>query len=205
MPRSPVFTNLPAVETAPTYLNILQVDALTQAFQRQFDEAKTPGRRRSRGRYWLAYLVLRHTGARLGEVLQLDASVDVDRRSADIRLPTLKRRKPMRRLVPVPPPVITELFAFIGEYPQHRKDIFQLDPSNFRKYFLGCTKEAGIPREASHPHVLRHTRAVEMLRSGVPATIVQDLLGHASLNTTAIYLRFTNSEAKSILKDKGLI
>ena len=36
-------------------------------------------------------------------------------------------------------------------------------------------------------------------------TIVQDLLGHSSLNTTAIYLRMSSQEAKMILKDRGLI
>jgi molybdate transport system regulatory protein len=39
----------------------------------------------------------------------------------------------------------------------------------------------------------------------VPVTIVRDLLGHSSLNTTAIYLRMSAQEAKMILKDKGLI
>ena len=41
--------------------------------------------------------------------------------------------------------------------------------------------------------------------AGVPLTIVQQILGHANLNTTAIYLQFSGQEAKAILKDRGLI
>jgi site-specific recombinase XerD len=46
---------------------------------------------------------------------------------------------------------------------------------------------------------------MEMVRAGVPLTIVQGILGHANLNTTAIYLQFSGQEAKAILKDRGLI
>jgi molybdate transport system regulatory protein len=34
---------------------------------------------------------------------------------------------------------------------------------------------------------------------------VQDLLGHASLTTTAMYLRLFSQEVKSILKVKGFL
>ena len=43
------------------------------------------------------------------------------------------------------------------------------------------------------------------LRAGVPVTIVQDILGHSALTTTAVYLRMSGQEAKGILREKGLI
>ena len=54
-------------------------------------------------------------------------------------------------------------------------------------------KHNGIPKELAHPHILRHTRAIELLRAGVPVTVVQDLLGHSALTTTAVYLRISNA------------
>lgn len=46
---------------------------------------------------------------------------------------------------------------------------------------------AGIQKRV-HPHGLRHTHAVELLREGVPVTMIQRQLGHSSLETTARYL-----------------
>jgi len=46
---------------------------------------------------------------------------------------------------------------------------------------------------------------MELVRAGVPLTIVPEIPGHSNLNTTAVYLQFSSQEAKAILKDRGLI
>ena len=38
-------------------------------------------------------------------------------------------------------------------------------------------------------HLLRHSLATKMVNSGVPIKEIADLLGHASINTTAIYAK----------------
>jgi integrase/recombinase XerD len=50
---------------------------------------------------------------------------------------------------------------------------------------------AGITGDVS-PHVLRHTFATTALQKGISLPTVQKILGHDSLQTTAIYLNFTN-------------
>lgn len=40
-----------------------------------------------------------------------------------------------------------------------------------------------------HPHTLRHTTAVHMLKAGVDFATISQWLGHASLNTTMVYAR----------------
>jgi integrase/recombinase XerD len=50
------------------------------------------------------------------------------------------------------------------------------------------SKRAGLSRRV-HPHLLRHSIAVAMLRGGTDIRHVQALLGHASMETTKIYLR----------------
>jgi site-specific recombinase XerD len=92
-----------------------------------------------------------------------------------------------------------------GETPKGDVNPFRINPATFRKSFYRMAKEAGIPEDTGHPHILRHSRSIELLRAGVPVTVVQDLLGHSSLNTTALYLRMSGHEAKQILRDRGLI
>ncbi|TEB04681.1 Tyrosine recombinase XerC [Pelotomaculum schinkii] len=40
-----------------------------------------------------------------------------------------------------------------------------------------------------HPHILRHTAATNMIRSGADLVTVAQVLGHSNLNTTAIYTK----------------
>ena len=191
------------------YLTENQLDSLIATFQSWYDDKSiSDTKRRIRGRYWLIFLTLRFTGARISEVINIKHK-DIDFRNAEIRLITLKRHNPKKRgqyrIVPVPSNLTSEIANYIVEYPHMRDKVFKVDRSNFNKVFKERCLEAGIPRELAHPHILRHTRAIELLRAGVPVTIVQDLLGHSALTTTAIYLKISGQEAKGILREKGLI
>ena len=46
-----------------------------------------------------------------------------------------------------------------------------------------------------HPHMLRHTRAMHLYRSGMPLHLLSQTLGHASEETTRIYA-FADTEMK---------
>ena len=56
-------------------------------------------------------------------------------------------------------------------------------------------KKTAIVSKVS-PHTFRHTFATMMLNSGANIKSVQELLGHASLNTTSIYTHLTNEEIR---------
>jgi site-specific recombinase XerD len=47
---------------------------------------------------------------------------------------------------------------------------------------------AGVRRRFA-PHRLRHARAVELAREGVPLIVIQRQLGHGNLGITSIYLQ----------------
>jgi site-specific recombinase XerD len=49
-----------------------------------------------------------------------------------------------------------------------------------------------------HPHSFRHSFAINMVRQGTDLRRVQQLLGHANLNTTQVYLQFKDEDLRAI-------
>lgn len=54
----------------------------------------------------------------------------------------------------------------------------------------------GIPPQVAHPHSFRHLFAIEFLKRNNNIALLSDLLGHESVDTTAIYLRLSAEEQK---------
>jgi len=70
------------------------------------------------------------------------------------------------------------------------------------KYF----KQAKLSRidevfpDKLHPHMLRHSKALHLLESGVNLIYIRDLLGHVSVTTTEIYLKFDTELKRKVLE-----
>jgi len=60
--------------------------------------------------------------------------------------------------------------------------------TGYQAYRITRARTAALLGYPVRPHILRHTCATFWLRAGVNIRVVQALLGHASLATTAIYL-----------------
>ena len=68
-----------------------------------------------------------------------------------------------------------------------------LSPGSVRKVFNKATGRAGLGRKVT-PHALRHSFATHLIELGVDVTVVQALLGHASLKTTEIYIHVSTEQ-----------
>lgn len=132
------------------------------------------------------YVGLRKTEARLLEWPSLDIE------GGWVRF-TAKGRK--ERVRPLLPKVCKVLRVWREECPDPRW-VFPSDYGKLRgrprsetwvrNTIRAVGVAAGLPD--LHPHVLRHTFATRLLEKGAHVRQVQELLGHASLQTTQIYL-----------------
>lgn len=62
-----------------------------------------------------------------------------------------------------------------------------------KRFFERLGTECGF---AVRPHMLRHTAATNWVRAGVDLDVVQRLLGHASLASTAVYLHASDEDRR---------
>jgi integrase/recombinase XerC len=62
----------------------------------------------------------------------------------------------------------------------------RLQPWFMQRWLAAASRSVGF---RVHPHLLRHSIAVHLLRQGMDVRHIQHFLGHADLDTTKIYLR----------------
>lgn len=83
------------------------------------------------------------------------------------------------------------------------KDDDYLFPSRFNKQItargiaqllIKYAHKYGINEKVMHPHSFRHFFAIEFLKRDNDISLLADLMGHSSINTTAIYLRLNKQQ-----------
>jgi len=90
-------------------------------------------------------------------------------------------------------------FLFPGTEP-----LVPINKGTGQSIFYGAVAKAGLP-DRGGIHCLRHSFATHCLENGIEITVVQRLLGHASLNTTAGYLHVRAERLAQIQSPLGLL
>lgn len=146
-------------------------------------------------------LTLAFTGARISEVLALNPE-QIDASNEAIVFETLKQRKRgVFRAVPVPMQLI-DLVTMIAATPKHEEHprIWPWRRTMAWKHVKRVMKAAGIADALCKPKALRHGFAVDCGQNGVPLNIVQRWMGHARLETTAIYAGAIGDEERNLAR-----
>lgn len=146
-------------------------------------------------------LTLAYTGCRISEALALTRSA-VEVESGFIAFRTLKRRAHavVMREVPVPPELLAA-FRNVNAGPGPDARFLRLSRSQAWRHIKALMRKAGIPDgPQASPKGLRHGFGLHAIRCGVPLNLVQKWLGHARMETTAIYLQATGPEEREMAK-----
>ncbi len=99
-----------------------------------------------------------------------------------------------------------------GRPPSRRREIFlsSLPPhaplrSKINRWLGERLKEAGIETPRGGAHILRHSLAVHMLRSGQTLKDIGDVLGHRSPETTFIYTKLHVEDLRTVALDPEVV
>lgn len=157
------------------------------------------------------------SGVRVSELLAI-RKVDIDPVGKSVRVITLKSgqkrikypgrgrpgrgrmiRRQAERVILLPDDLVHELTTYThisgsGEL------LFPFTRQWIGKIVKRACASAGIEDDRAHPHTFRHSYAVHLLRSGVPVTVVKELLGHSNISSTLVYLRITQQDTRAILE-----
>jgi site-specific recombinase XerD len=141
-------------------------------------------------------LLLTRLGLRASEVAALTVDA-IDWRNGHLRLAPGKSRR--ERLLPLPVDVGTALVTVLRGRPpgaprgalflRARPPVRPLTAATVTGIAQRALRRAGLTVPRFGAHVFRHTVATQWVQRGVSMKTVADLLGHADLDTTAIYAK----------------
>jgi integrase/recombinase XerD len=149
-------------------------------------------------------LVMLSVGVRVGELVRLRPS-DYDPDSGGLHVRGKGRRE--RRVFVVD----RRLAALLGRLAEREATPSLCGPAGrewttqaARRELRGFAAAAGVTRRVT-PHMLRHTCATLLLEDGVDLRILQRLLGHENIATTALYAHVGDTGLKRALAQAGLL
>ena len=151
-------------------------------------------------KYKAALSVAYGAGLRVSEVANLKVS-DIDSERMTLRVEQGKGQRD--RYVMLSPQLLEllrdwwrasrpQVWLFPGQNP-----INPMTPRQLNRAVHAAKDLAGISKRVS-PHTLRHSFATHLLEQGVDIRVIQVLLGHAKLETTALYTRVAVNTVRDI-------
>ncbi len=183
---------------------VLTVDEVDRLLETQGDDS--PAGLRDRALLELLYAA----GLRISEAVGLDRD-DLD---LDVALVRVVGKGDRERQVPVGEVAIAWLGRYVAEVRpewlgkwhgdrRHGGPVFlsvrgeRLDRRRAWEMLVASARLAGL-KDGISPHTLRHSFATHLLEGGADLRIVQELLGHASINTTQLYTHLTGERIKDV-------
>ncbi len=143
------------------------------------------------------------TGLRVSELCSLNSDLDLTRDELSVR-----GKGEKVRVVFLSPTAKDAVRAYLKARKDMEEALFvdgrpnklhRITPRDIQRHLKNYVARAGITNVVT-PHTLRHAFATDLLSNGADIRSVQQLLGHASINTTQIYTHITDSHLREIHK-----
>jgi integrase/recombinase XerD len=142
-------------------------------------------------------MTLFYTGCRISEALKLTAG-RIDPTSKTVVFETLKRRQHGHfRAVPIPDSLVALLRQVLANLDPAAR-VWKFSRASGYRLVKDYMAKAGIKGGMACPKGLRHGFAVACLAEKIPLPTVQKWLGHARMETTAIYLDVSGDEERNL-------
>lgn len=147
-------------------------------------------------RDYLLVITLYSSGIRLSELLNLKLS-DINLQEFEMRV---FGKGSKERIVIINESVVEaiknyQMYWTKSEYLFTNLNGKQLTPQGVR-YIMNKLVEDSSELSKFTPHMLRHSFATELLNSGMDIRLVQELLGHESLNSTQVYTHVSKKKLR---------
>ena len=190
------------------YLEYAEIKAVLEAIDRSTSDGR---------RDYALLATMFNTGARVQEILNLRVSDLQLQKPFQARLVGKGRKE---RVCPLWPQTATVLREWLEErgidwratdrlFLNHRREPLTRFGVRYilAKYCTRARPQAPtLERKRLHPHTMRHSTAVHLLKAGVDLSTISQWLGHASINTTNRYATVDlDMKREAIAKAKPLV
>lgn len=141
------------------------------------------------------------TGARISEILNLEIK---DLGNKEYEFIKVLGKDSKYRIVPIYDNFENEIKNYLDVYRsklKNAKNSFKIFPNTRREKFWKdlkiIAKDARIEKNV-YPHIFKYSIAAILLENSVDVSIVQEILGHATIITAEVYPHFEKDELKMI-------
>jgi integrase len=172
----------------PPYHDTGDIEALV----RQAELGLRCQKRKQKERNKALVLIQAFAGLRIGEALNTVVG-DLDFNNYNLRVRQGKGKKD--RTVPMAQRLVVPLRQLTAGKGAQDKVFTNLNARSAYRVITRLAKAAGL--DGLHPHSLRHFFGTQLVERGANLRDVQELMGHESIETTAIYLDVTARHLKS--------
>lgn len=155
--------------------------------------------------------MLYSTGMRVSELCGVPLKAVTMSKKNDVdeyKFITIKGKGQKERIVPLRKEVVLELQKYINlTAKKGQKYLFENGKNGapITRRMIGIILKqaailAGLNPEKVSPHKIRHSFATHLLQKGLDIREIQELLGHSSIDTTAIYAKIDTKKTKEVLE-----